>query len=88
LEIEDQVIDVALKHDLVRPTAKRYPTGALRGIEQSDILNPTYRALLKELRELRNKAAHEQNFHPSADSVLSYIQLAKDLKNELGRLAR
>lgn len=88
LEVEDQATTLALTKDLVRPTARRNPMGVLRGLESSDILSDEHKAILAQLRNLRNQAAHEPDFSPSADSVLSYVQLSRDLKNELERLSR
>lgn len=87
IRLEDQAIDFALKRDLVRPTARRNPHGAIKGILNSGVLSESSQTVLDELYNLRNLAAHDPDFNPSADSVLAYVRLAADLGLELDRMS-
>ncbi|MFZ5519939.1 MAG: hypothetical protein ACOZD0_01910 [Pseudomonadota bacterium] len=85
LEIEENAIAFALCRNLVQPTARRNPMGAINGVYKSGFLSESQKAILRELQELRNDAAHNPDFSPSTDSVLRYVRLAKDLCIELVR---
>lgn len=83
--LEDQAIEFALKNEIVRPTARRNPHGAVKGILKSGVLGESSRQVLEELYNLRNLAAHDPDFNPGPDSVLAYVRLAADLGLELER---
>lgn len=88
LELEDKAINLALSLDLVRPTARRYPEGAIKGIRKAGILSNANLNILEALQLLRNQAAHDPDFNPLPDAVLTYTQLARDLGAELEKMAR
>ena len=87
LELEEKAIDLALRLDLVRPTARRYPEGALKGIRKAGILSNSNLNVLEELQYLRNQAAHDPDFNPLPDAVFTYTQLARDLGAELEKMS-
>ena len=62
---------------------RRSPTAAIREIEKADILPAPYIALFQDLRVLRNEAAHAQDFEPSPESVIRYLQLSQKLMDGL-----
>ncbi len=86
LAVEEQAITLALSRALVQPTARRYPAGAIQGIAKSGLLSPNHVLALSELQQLRNRATHDPDFSPDPDAVVSYVQLANDLTNELRKL--
>lgn len=88
IRLEDQAIGFALKNELVRPTARRNPHGAIKSILGSGRLSDLSRQVLEKLYELRNLAAHDPDFKPDADSVLAYVRLAADLGLELERMGQ
>lgn len=86
LAVEEQVMSLALALGLTHGTARRYPMGSIRAIAKSDLLSPDHVLALNELQQLRNRAAHDPDFTPDPESVVSYVQLANDLNNELKSL--
>lgn len=86
LAVEDQVITLALTLGLTNATARRYPLGSIQAIAKSGLLSPNHVLALSELQQLRNRATHDPDFSPDTDAVVSYVQLANDLNNELKRL--
>ncbi len=61
----------------------RNPSSAFRFIENSGLLTATDGALYRDLRALRNQAAHDPEFSPSPESVIEFVQLAQGLKGRL-----
>jgi hypothetical protein len=88
IKLEDHAIDYALRNDLVRPTARRNPGGAVRGIINSGHLSDLNRQVLEQLKELRDLAAHDPDFNPNPDSVLTYVRLAADIGQQLQQAAQ
>ncbi|MBK5397472.1 hypothetical protein JFU47_12270 [Pseudomonas sp. TH39(2020)] len=86
LAVEEQVITLALTRGLTNATARRYPLGSIQAIAKSGLLSPNHVLALSELQQLRNRATHDPDFSPDPFAVVSYVQLANDLKNELKRL--
>jgi hypothetical protein len=87
LKVESEAANLAVKKGLLSEQAARNSGTVIRAIRQAGILPEQYAPLLSELRLLRNKAAHELDFGPSTDSVLSYVQLAEELKDALQQAA-
>lgn len=86
LRLEDEVIDLAMRRQLTNPTAYRYARGAFDAVEKSGLLGPDSLRLLGELRELRNLAVHYPEFSPDPAAVVSYMQSAAALGQELHSL--
>ncbi|WP_223554396.1 hypothetical protein [Pseudomonas sp. BF-R-01] len=86
LAVEEQVITLALTLGLTNATARRYPLGSIQAIARSGLLSPNHVLALSELQQLRNRATHDPDFSPDPDAVVSYVQLANDLNNELKKL--
>jgi hypothetical protein len=51
-----------------------------RVLVKNNFLSSDNLALFNELRSLRNQAAHDENFTPTKESSLNYIELAKILR--------
>lgn len=86
LRLEDDVIDLAIRRGLANPTAHRYARGAFEAVEKSGLLRPDRLRLLDELRDLRNWAVHYPEFSPDSAAVVSYMQSAAALGQELRSL--
>lgn len=86
LGLEDKAIDLAIRLDLIKPTARRNADGAIRSIRKAGILSRSNLNILEELQDLRNQAAHDPDFNPLPDAVMTYSQLARDLGAELERM--
>lgn len=83
LKVEDRVIDLAMRRGLTNATARRYAPASLRAVRNSGLLPPAHLNLLSELQELRDRAAHDPDFSPDPDAILSYVRLAADLEHQL-----
>ena len=75
---ESKGMHVALAHQELTQVAHT--------LESSGVLKPRFVSLYRDLRHLRNQAAHEINFTPSAESVLNYVALARRLEASIRRL--
>ena len=87
LRLEDQVIDLAMRRGLTNATARRYAHGALVAVKQSGLLSPASLRLLDKLQDLRNWAVHYPDFSPDPEAVITYMQSAAALGQELQALA-
>ena len=58
-----------------------------RAIAKANLLPLEDLALFHELRSLRNQAAHAEDFNPTKEAALNYVQLANRLRAKLGRPA-
>jgi len=61
-------------------------TQVARTLEENGVLKSRFVSLYRDLRHLRNQAAHEINFTPSMESVLNYVALARRLEASIRRL--
>lgn len=61
--------------------------GAMRIIIRSELLSSDWIARYFELRELRNRAAHDHEFTPTVESAVAYIELASRLQSKLEAVA-
>lgn len=64
------------------------PLRAMRELVQFEVISPDDAALFQDLRGLRNQAAHLENFNPSREAVLKYVNLAIGLESRLNELAK
>ncbi|WP_185266471.1 hypothetical protein [Halopseudomonas xiamenensis] len=87
LKLEDKVIDLAMERGLTNATARRYAPASLQAVRKSGLLPEAHLSLLSELQELRNRAAHDPDFSPDPDAVLSYVRLAADLEHQLNQIS-
>lgn len=55
----------------------------IKELEKKDIITFDDYMLIKELQILRNRAIHEEGFHPSVESAKQYIALSKQVKAKL-----
>jgi len=88
MRLEDQIIDAATRMNLANPTAHRYALGALRGLRESQLLPANRLAVLDELQDLRNQAAHDPEFAPTPGSVITYVHVAENLGAEIEELSK
>jgi hypothetical protein len=88
LGVESAAQNLARARGYNSPSSSRNPLAAIRNLEKAKVLDSQQMGLFNELRSLRNQAAHDVDFSPSADSVLSYAQLAKGLEESIQRAAR
>lgn len=63
----------------------RSPLAMMRAIAQGNHLSSEDIALYHDLRALRNQAAHLDDFNPSAEAAISYLELASRLRQSLKR---
>jgi hypothetical protein len=66
----------------------RSPLALIRALNKEKILSEDEISLYHELRMLRNQAAHTQDFSPTTDAALAYIDMASGLKNSLDASAK
>jgi len=64
----------------------RSVSSAFRAISRANLLPSPWVGRYYELRELRNRAAHEPDFNPSLTSAAAFIELSNRLKTELRSL--
>jgi hypothetical protein len=63
------------------------PVRVAKELVRLDLLSPEEIGLFHDLRGLRNQATHSPDFHPSFESVHSYLMLAKRLRSRLLELS-
>jgi len=59
------------------------PIALLKALNRLEVLTRDEVALFNDLRSLRNQAVHQDNFAPSYESVLNYIDLAVRLRSAI-----
>lgn len=87
LSLERAVNRLAHIQELPTPSASRSPLSIIRAVEKSGVLQPNDISLFNDLRVLRNRATHDADFGPSAESVIKYVQLAQGLKTRIDEAA-
>ncbi|MET7143146.1 hypothetical protein M3S04_16045 [Xanthomonas sp. PPL139] len=86
LRLEEQIISLAMRKGLTNATARRYPRGSIDALMKSGLITSSDRSIIDSMRELRNLAAHDPDFSPNPDSVVSYLQFASDLGARLDQI--
>ena len=86
LEVETAIEDIAKKSGHYNALAARNAPYTLNALRKAEILDPSLVSLYRELRTLRNQAAHELDFNPSADSVVSFVRVSKELEAALRKV--
>jgi hypothetical protein len=66
----------------------RSPLAIIRALSKESVLSPEEIALYHDLRSLKNQASHSQDFSPTTDAALNYIELAGRLRQALERAAQ
>jgi hypothetical protein len=59
------------------------PALAIRVVSRAELIPSDWIARYYELRELRNRAAHDHDFTPTLESAIAYIELASRLQARL-----
>jgi len=80
IEIEVALRSLAEKHDLLTAQTKCNTTALIRTLAKAELLPQAYVPGFIALRRLRNTAAHEVDFSPSEEAILSYLEIAEELK--------
>lgn len=78
LELEESM-RALLKARKFAPSAIASPLRTIQAVRGLGLIDPVYVTFTEELRQLRNRATHEPDFHPSDESVVDYVRLAKEL---------
>jgi hypothetical protein len=87
LKVESALYAFASARGVIpEPAAKNAATLATN-LVRDGLLDPWLLNLIRDLRRLRNQATHDSDFAPSAQAVLSYVQMADELELELRKLA-
>jgi hypothetical protein len=79
LTVEDAAREAVVRHGLLEPKMAKNPISIVRALQKAEVLDVQYIAMFNALRDLRNRAAHDSDFSPSAESVIDYVRLAADL---------
>jgi len=89
LEVEAAIQWLHEVKGLARPAVRpiRGVLPLMREIQRAEILDFNYVALFHDLRSLRNNAVHDPDFNPPAESVVHYVQLARELTSALKKAA-
>lgn len=66
---------------LTEPTPP--PSRVLRALDRANVLNVAQVALIHDLRALRNQTAHLEDFSPSEDTAMNYVQMALSIRDAL-----
>ena len=83
LDVEDAIADLARRADISHVGPSVAPLATLRALETAELIEPELASIVRGLRQLRNHAAHDQNFSPSEDTVWSYVQTARGASRTL-----
>lgn len=83
ISVEEALFDLVKRRDLsevgTSPRAPKNVVSAIRAIQKANLLDSRWIALFQDLRVLRNEAAHSNEFSPPPDSIMTYVQLSKEL---------
>jgi len=86
LELEDKVIDFAMRNSLANPSAHRYPKSSVDAFLRSDRVTDEMKSTFVQLRDLRNLAVHHPDFEPTRDSVIAFVSSCATLGASLDGL--
>lgn len=83
IEVEDALFSLVTRRGLLEGSSSsrpvKSPVSAIRSVQKAQALDSRWIALFHDLRALRNEAAHSTDFSPPPESVMTYVQLAKEL---------
>jgi hypothetical protein len=86
LGLEGAINRLADKRQLQEPGASRSPISIIRWVGENRELRSADVSLFHDLQVLRNRAAHDTEFSPSAESVIKYAQLAQGLQARIEKV--
>src|SRR5690606_17441712 len=72
----------------VPPREASSPLAVIRALTKDSVLSPDEVSLFHELRSLRNQASYADDFRPTLDAALNYVELAGRLRATLERAAQ
>jgi hypothetical protein len=87
LTVEAMVERLGKRHSVYNENLPTDLSYVVRELRKQGVLEIGQEQLYKDLRTLRNRAAHSLDFSPTADSVLTYVRLAQDLELQLRKAA-
>ena len=83
IAVEDALFDLVRSLDLPVSSSStsqaKNSMAAIRAAQKAQVLDAKWISLFHDLRMLRNEAAHSNHFSPDPESVITYVQLAKEL---------
>jgi hypothetical protein len=79
-EVETALKALALKHNLLDAQNQRNPSALVRALAKAGVIPTAQAPGFTALYRLRNQAAHEDDFNPSEDAILGYLEIAEELK--------
>ena len=79
-EIESALKNLAQKHGLLDAQNQRSPSTLVRALAKADLIPMSHAPGFTGLYRLRNQAAHDENFNPTEEAVLGYLEVAEELK--------
>lgn len=84
LELEGSLLELAIRADVIEKDARRPRTFELFGkLHKNGVVDPWFGDLYKQLRRLRNEAAHAPEVEFTATTVRDYVSAALTLANYL-----
>lgn len=84
--VENEALRVIDRRGMyVRPKEANSPNAVIRTLAKENVLSSDEVALFHDLRALRNLAAHADDFSPTLDAALNFIDLAGRLQTALQR---
>ena len=86
LKVEKAMDQLAQKNGVYNALAEPGSTYAANNLAKAGVLEPWALNIFRDLRRLRNQAAHDASFLPEPDSVLAYVQTATELQSEIQRI--
>jgi hypothetical protein len=86
LEVERAVHQLAVNHNLVNALLLPGTPSIISSLRKAGIVSPELASLYRDLRALRNQAAHEFDFSPSSEAVVAYVRTAKEFVGALDQL--
>jgi hypothetical protein len=84
-EVEAALKALAQKHNILDAQNQRNPSALVRAMAKAGILPSAQAPGFTALYRLRNQAAHEEEFNPSEEAVLGYLQIAEELKQVIAQ---
>lgn len=86
IEVEEALLNLIQNRELSEPAVHSKSRGlvsAINAVQRAQVLDSSWVALFHDLRVMRNEAAHSTEFTPPPESVIKYVQLAKELTNAM-----
>ncbi|MFA6311846.1 MAG: hypothetical protein WCV99_11720 [Sterolibacterium sp.] len=79
-EVEVALKNLAQKHNLLDAQSQRNPSALVRVLARAGLIPMSHAPGFTALYRLRNQAAHDEDFNPTEEAVLGYLEIAEELK--------